>query len=60
MVILVVHTTVLQEIIRQQEKMECTFTEFYRIKLNEHFGSMQLVERRLHRVHPQSSVASTS
>ena len=58
--VLVVRTTVLQEIIKQQEKLECTFTEFRRIKLNERFGSTQLVERRLHRVHPQSSVTSTS
>ena len=58
--ILAVRTIVLREIIKQREKWEFIFTEFRKIRLNERFGSTQLIERVLTQVHLQSSVANIS
>ena len=59
--VLVVRTIVLREIIKQREKWEFIFTEFRKIRLNERFGSTQLIaERVLTQVHLQSSVANIS
>ena len=58
--VFVVRTIVLREIIKQREKWEFIFTEFRKIRLNERFGSTQLIERVLTQVHLQSSVANIS
>ena len=54
--VFVVRTIVLREIIKQREKWEFIFTEFRKIRLNERFGSMQLIGR----VNPSSSTVICS